>query len=86
MIDTDLLITVITSVVTICTTIFTVKTGNQHMQDTLTQELDKHNAVQDERIRNLTQQVEKHNNVVTRMFTLEEKVSNLEKNVDKLED
>ena len=86
MIDTDLLITVITSVVTICTTIFTVKTGNQHMQDTLTQELDKHNAVQDERIRNLTQQVEKHNNVVTRMFTLEEKVSNLEKNFDKLED
>lgn len=86
MIDTDLLITVITSVVTICTTIFTVKSGNQHMQDTLTQELDKHNAVQDERIRNLTQQVEKHNNVVTRMFTLEEKVSNLEKNVDKLED
>lgn len=86
MIDTNLLITVITSVVTICTTVFTVKTGNQHMQDTLTQELDKHNAVQDERIRNLTQQVEKHNNVVTRMFTLEEKVSNLEKNVDKLED
>lgn len=86
MVDTNLLITIITSVVTICTTVFTVKTGNQHMQDTLTQELDKHNAVQDERIRNLTQQVEKHNNVVTRMFTLEEKVSNLEKNIDKLED
>ena len=86
MVDTNLLITIITSVVTICTTVFTVKTGNQHMQDTLTQELDKHNAVQDERIRNLTQQVEKHNNVVTRMFTLEEKVSNLEKNLDKLED
>ena len=86
MVDTNLLITIITSVVTICTTVFTVKTGNQHMQDTLTQELDKHNAVQDERIRNLTQQVEKHNNIVTRMFTLEEKVSNLEKNVDKLED
>lgn len=86
MIDNDLLITVITSVVTICTTIFTVKSGNQHMQDTLTQELDKHNAVQDERICNLTKQVEKHNSVVTRMFTLEEKVSNIEKSIEKLED
>ena len=86
MIDNDLLITVITSVVTICTTIVTVKSGNQHMQDTLTQELDKHNAVQDERICNLTKQVEKHNSVVERMFALEERVNNLEKNVDKLED
>ena len=86
MVDTNLLITIITSVVTICTTVFTVKTGNQHMLDTLTQELDKHNAVQDERICNLTKQVEKHNSVVERMFALEERVNNLEKNVDKLED
>ena len=86
MVDTNLLITIITSVVTICTTVFTVKTGNQHMQDTLTQELDKHNAVQDERILNLTQKVEKHNSVIERMFALEEKVNNIEKHVDKLED
>ena len=86
MVDTNLLITIITSVVTICTTVFTVKTGNQHMQDTLTQELDKHNAVQDERICNLTKQVEKHNSVVERMFALEEKVNNIEKNLERLED
>lgn len=85
MIDTNLLITIITSVVTICTTIFTVKTGNQNMKDTLTQELDKHNAVQDERISQLTKQVEKHNSIVERTYVLEAKMNNIEKEIDKME-
>ena len=53
------------------------------MQNTLTRELEKHNAVQDERISNLTKQVEKHNSVVERMFRLEEKVETVEKSVEK---
>lgn len=77
--DTNLLITVLTSFVTICTTILTVRSGN----DKVMTELEKHNLVQDERISNLTKQVEKHNNVVERMYRLEEKVEILEKSVEK---
>ena len=77
--DTNLLITVLTSFVTICTTILTVRSGN----DKVMTELEKHNIVQDERISSLTKQVEKHNNVVERMYRLEEKVEVLEKSVDK---
>ena len=83
MLDTNLLITILTSFVTICTTIITVKAGNDKVQNTLTRELEKHNAVQDVRISNLTKQVEKHNSVVERMFRLEEKVETLEKSVEK---
>lgn len=57
--DTNLLITILTSFVTICTTIITVRAGNDKVQNTLTRELEKHNAVQDERISNLTKQVQK---------------------------
>lgn len=77
--DTNLLITVLTSFVTICTTILTVRSGN----DKVMTELEKHNLVQDERISNLTKQVEKHNNVVERMYRLEEKVEVLEKSLEK---
>lgn len=77
--DTNLLITVLTSFVTICTTILTVRSGN----DKVMTELEKHNLVQDERISNLTKQVEKHNNIVERMYRLEEKVEVLEKSVEK---
>lgn len=77
--DTNLLITVLTSFVTICTTILTVRSGN----DKVMTELEKHNLVQDERISNLTKQVEKHNNVVERMYRLEEKVETLEKSMEK---
>ena len=77
--DTNLLITVLTSFVTICTTILTVRSGN----DKVMTELEKHNLVQDERISNLTKQVEKHNSVVERMYRLEEKVETLEKSVEK---
>ena len=65
--DTNLLITVLTSFVTICTTILTVRSGN----DKVMTELEKHNLVQDERISNLTKQVEKHNSVVERTYILE---------------
>ena len=44
-------------------------------------ELDKHNAVQDERIRHLTEQVEKHNSVIERTFKLEQEVSDLKQEV-----
>ena len=77
--DTILLITVLTSFVTICTTILTVRSGN----DKVMTELEKHNLVQDERISNLTKQVEKHNNVVERMYRLEDKVETLEKSLEK---
>ena len=77
--DTNLLITVLTSFVTICTTILTVRSGN----DKVMTELEKHNLVQDERISNLTKQVEKHNNVVERMYRLEDKVETLEKSLEK---
>ncbi len=51
-----------TGIFTIISTILTVYAGNVKIQH----DLKSHNAVQDERIKQLTQQVEKHNRVVER--------------------
>ncbi len=63
-----------TGIFTIISTILTVYAGNVKIQH----DLKSHNAVQDERIKQLTQQVEKHNRVVERVFKLEEDVKHLQ--------
>ena len=52
----------------------TVSSGNQKIMA----EMDKHEAVQDERISELTREVRRHNDFAIRVPVLEEKVRHLE--------
>lgn len=53
-------------------------------QRDITAQLEQHNAVQDERIRNLTEKVEAHNRVIERTFALEGRVECLSRRVTDL--
>ena len=59
----------------VLSTYLTVRAGNQRVMA----ELEKHNAIQDEKIENLTREVRKHNNFAEKIPVLEEKISQLEK-------
>lgn len=71
--------TIITALITggfaLIGTFLTVRNGNQKIMA----ELEKHNAVQDEKIENLTREVRKHNEFATRVPVLETKIEMLEK-------
>lgn len=81
MIDPAILVAVITGVLTLAGTIITVKGGNDKIQH----ELDKHNAVQDEKISELTREVRIHNNFAQRVPLLEQKIETIEKQINKME-
>ena len=74
--------TIITALITgglaLMGTVLTVKQGN----DKIMAELEKHQAVQDEKIENLTREVRKHNGHQERIVALETKVDMLEKQND----
>lgn len=57
----------------VITTYLTVKSGNQKIMA----ELEKHQAVQDEKIETLTAEVRKHNDFAIRVPVLEERVRQL---------
>lgn len=71
--------TVLTALITgglaLIGTFLTVRNGNERIMS----ELEKHNAVQDEKIENLTREVRKHNGHQERIVALETKVELLEK-------
>ena len=54
----------------VLTTYLTVNAGNKKIMA----ELEKHQAVQDEKIENLTQEVRKHNEFAVRVPVLEERI------------
>ena len=88
MIDTSIVTALITAGVTLIGTTITVAGGNKKISN----ELDKHNAIQDERISELTRRVELHNQVVERTYRLEsdarvtaEKLENIERRLDAAE-
>lgn len=58
-------------------TFLTVRNGNERIMS----ELEKHNAVQDEKIENLTREVRKHNGHQERIVALETKVEMIEKEI-----
>lgn len=72
--NTDIIITILTSVVTICCTFLTVKYGNDKTQ----KQIEINQAVTDEKIEMLTHEVHENNNLKIRVPVLEEKVKNLE--------
>lgn len=81
MIDPNLLIAIVTGVFTFLGTIITVKSGNSKIES----ELDKHNAVQDEKITELTREVRKHNEFATRIPRIEQRLEDDERRIEKLE-
>ena len=58
--------------------LITASITNKQGYNKIAAQLDKHQAVQDEKIAELTRQVEKHNGVVERVYVLERKVAVLE--------
>lgn len=76
---------IIVALITLIGTIITVVISNGAMRDSITHELDKHNAVQDEQLKELTREVRRHNNFAERIPTLETRVDNLEVLIDKME-
>lgn len=76
----QIILTVLTGVVTILSTILTVKSGNDKTQ----KQLEIHQAVTDEKIMNLTTEVHENNNLKIRVPVLEEKVQHLEDELRKV--
>lgn len=76
---------IIVALITLIGTIITVVISNGTMRDSITHELDKHNAVQDEQLKELTREVRQHNDFAERIPTLETRVDNLEVRIDKME-
>lgn len=76
---TAIIVAVVTGIFTLTGTVITVAVGQRKTRSEIETQLDKHNAIQDERIKTLTKQVEKHNQVVERVYKLEEDVKHLEK-------
>lgn len=76
-----IIVALITGGLALLGTVITVRAGNQK----ISAELHEHNAVQDERIRNLTEEVRKHNSFAERIPTLEARFDSIEKRIDTLE-
>lgn len=76
---------IIAALITLVGTIITVVISHMTMRDSITHEMDKHNAVQDEQLKELTREVRRHNDFAERIPTLETRVDNLEVRIDKME-
>ena len=77
--------TIVVGILTLVGTLVTVWVGFISTRDKVLTEINKNNAVQDERIAELTREVRRHNNFAERIPKLESKYETLEKRVDKLE-
>ena len=78
------------ALISLAGTVITARANSEKMQteiqkgnDKIQSELDKHNAVQDERISELTREVRLHNNFAERIPVMEQRITALEKNVYK---
>ena len=77
--------TIVVGILTLVGTLVTVWVGFISTRDKVLAEINKNNAVQDERIAELTRETRRHNNFAERIPKLESKYETLEKRVDKLE-
>ena len=68
-------VAIITGGFAVITTYLTVRSGNIKIMA----ELEKHQAVQDEKIDNLTREVRKHNEFAVKIPLLEQRISQIEK-------
>lgn len=77
--------TIIVGVLTLIGTLVTVWVGFISTRDKVLTEINKNNAVQDERIAELTREVRRHNDFAERIPSLEAKYDTLDKRVGRLE-
>ena len=80
--DPSIIVALVTGGLPLIGTVITVWSGNSKIEA----ELDKHNAVQDERITELTREVRMHNDFAQRIPLLEQRIEILEKEINKLEE
>lgn len=91
-----IIVAIISGLVTIIATSVNVHSGNKQLIQDVTNKLETHNAIQDEKIANLAQRtdekiadlakaVHENNNLKVRVPVLEEKVQTLEEKVKVLE-
>lgn len=73
--------TVITAFISGFVTLIVCLINNKSQFDKLIAELDKHNAIQDERLVNLTKKVDLHNGVIERTYKLENATAVLDEKV-----
>lgn len=78
----SIIVALISGVLALAGTILSVNAGNKHIEA----ELDKHNAIQDERIRALTEAVNRHNDFASRIPRLEQRIEDMSKRLDKIEE
>lgn len=77
----NIVIALIAPALTLIGTILTVRAGNSK----ISHDIEKHNAVQDERIAELTREVRRHNNFAERIPIVETKIISLEERINRLE-
>ena len=77
--------TIVVGILTLIGTIITVIVGFISTRDKVLTEINKNNAVQDERIAELTREVRRHNSFAERIPSLEAKYDTLDKRVSRLE-
>lgn len=75
MIDSSIVVAIITGGLSLIGVYITVRSGNQKVMA----ELDKHQAVQDEKIAELTREVRKHNSFAEKIPVLETRIETLER-------
>ena len=79
--DTAIIVAIISGVVTIITVLISASNTRSQIQ----KDLEKSDAIQNERIDNLRKSVEKHNNFASRIPVIEEQVKTVTHRIDELE-
>lgn len=79
--NSAVIVALITGGMAVIANVITALATNSHV----TSELDKHNAIQDERIKNLTEAVNRHNEFASRVPKLEQRLDDDERRLDRLE-
>lgn len=77
-----IIVALITGGMTLLGTVFTIQASSKKSE----QDLKISRAVTDEKLENLTQEVRRHNNFAERIPVLEQKVTTMEKQIERLEE
>lgn len=80
--DSTIIVALITGGLSLLGVIITVRQGNTRTE----QMLAAHQAVQDTKIDHLTEEVKKHNNFASEIPAIKQKIADIEKRIDRIEE